>query len=120
MQAVHQKEVTAVSVNKALKSAVQPIVPICVPNVYTGDSAEYTTFNYTEIPDEFGDDQPWLTRYLVYLHWYLPEGINPLSRKRAIRQALISAGFTAPTSTDASDEDGHHFVFECEWMDGGV
>lgn len=25
-------------------------------NTYKGDDAEYITFNYTEIPDDFGDD----------------------------------------------------------------
>ena len=34
------------------------------------------------------------------------------------RQALFQAGFTWPRSEDASDQDGRHFVFECETAEG--
>ena len=117
MQVEHKSEVRNLSVNEALKNAIQPIVTICVPDQYTGDSDEYCTFNYTEIPDEFGDDQPWLTRYAVQLHWYLPAGVNPIARKRSIRRALIAADFTAPTITPTHDDDGQHYVFECEYVE---
>lgn len=118
MQAGHESGVKSLSVNEVLKSAVQPIVAVCVPDMYTGTESEYCTFNYTELPDEFGDDQPWLIRYSVQLHWFLPAKVNPLERKRQLRQAMIAAGFTAPTVTPASDDDGQHYVFECEWLGG--
>ena len=51
-------------------------------------------------------------------YWFLPAKVNPLERKRQLRQALIAAGFTAPTITPASDDDGQHYVFECEWLGG--
>lgn len=108
------------TVNEVLRDAVQSIVPICDPDNYSGDSAEYCTFDYTEVPDSFGDDMPQAIRYLVSLHWHLPTGVNPIAKKRQIRKALLAAGFSAPTVTNASDADGKHYVFECEYLDGEV
>lgn len=117
----YDSEVIDVTVNEVLIAAVEPIIPDCVPDVYDGENLEYCVFNCTEIPDDFGDDQPWAIRYLVQLHWYLPAGSgSPEAKKRQIRQALIAAGFTAPTITPDHEEAGLHFVFECEWLDGGV
>ena len=108
------------TVNEALRAAVLPIVPICEPDSYPGDSNEYCTFDYTEVPDSFGDDMPQAIRYLVSLHWYLPAGVNPIAKKKKIRKALMAADFSAPTITNASDDDGQHYVFECEYLDGDV
>ena len=106
------------SVNKAIMGAVSPIIPICVPNVYRGTELEYTTFNYSELPDDFGDDSPGTIRYLVQVHYFCQTDKNPLGEKRKIRNALSASGFTYPSTTDASDDEGQHFVFECEYVDG--
>lgn len=108
------------SVNEKLRAAVLPIVPICEPDAYAGEESEYCTFDYAEVPDAFGDDMPQAIRYLVSLHWYLPRGVNPIAKKKQIRKALLVADFTAPTITNASDDDGQHYVFECEYWDGDV
>ena len=108
------------TVNEALRAAVLPIVSICEPDSYHGDSNEYCTFDYTEVPDSFGDDMPQAIRYLVSLHWYLPAGVNPIAKKKKIRKALLAADFSAPTIANASDDDGQHYVFACEYLDGDV
>lgn len=108
------------SINAAIKAAVEPVVPVCVPNVYKGEAKEYTTFNATDLPDSFGDDSPETIRYLVQIHYCCPVDVNPLTTKRALCRSLAACGFTYPTVTDASDDEGQHFVLECEYADGDV
>lgn len=106
------------SINSKIKAAIEPIVPDCEPNVYNGASVEYCTFNYTEMPTCFGNDEPGMIRYLVQVHWLLPAKANPLSKKKSIKSALLTAGFTYPSVTPASDSSGQHYVFECEFLEG--
>jgi hypothetical protein len=102
-------------------TAVEPLVPVCVPGIYTGEAEEYCTFNYSEIPVGFGDNRPHAMRYLVQLHWFLPLKQRPHPKKKALRRALMSVrGFTTPTITDATDGDGQHYVYEFEAVDGDV
>lgn len=107
------------NVNEAIIAAVTPVVPVCEPDIYRGEAKEYCTFNYTEMPDGFGDDLPTLSRCAVQLHYYCPEGRNSISTRRALRRAILDADFTAPEIVNASDKDGQHFVFEFEVL-GGV
>ena len=58
-------------------------------------------------------------RYLVQAHYYCPHRKNPQATILAAERALVDAGFTWPSLTDASDEDGQHWVLECEYTDGG-
>ena len=44
------------SLNTAIRAAITPIVTECVPDQYGGTATEYCTFNYSEIPDAFGDE----------------------------------------------------------------
>nr|DAO08737.1 MAG TPA: Protein of unknown function (DUF806) [Caudoviricetes sp.] len=121
------------SIDRTIKAAIEPIVPVCLPNLYDpGDDearvSEYCTFNYSEVPTSFGDDAPMFVRYLVQLHWYLPTGANPFARKQRIKKALFDAGFTYPEVTNAGysgegsksgqDHGGQHYVFECELAEG--
>lgn len=108
------------SLNSTIKAAIEPIVPVCGPDQYDGPAIEYCAFNYSEIPDAFGDDSPHAIRYLVQLHYFIPTGANPISRKKLLKNALLNAGFTYPTVTNASDGDGQHYVLECEYADGDV
>ena len=78
----------------------------------------YFTFNYTTLPIAFADDAPHYERYLVQVHFFAPLDMNVSKHKRSIKQALMDAGFTWPSTTDASDEDGRHIVFECEIAEG--
>ena len=108
------------TINEAIIAAVETVVPVCVPGVYRGKEKEYCTFNYSEHPDMAADDWPLAMKYLVQVHYCCPAEKNPLAVKRAICRALAGAGFTYPSVVDASDEDGQHFVLECEWTDGDL
>ena len=118
------------NINERIIQAVTPVVSVCVPGTYTPnvgeESATYCTFNYTEMPDDFGDDAPGAVRYLCQLHLYAPwktaagESNNMLAVRKALRQNLFGAGFTYPSVEDASDSDYQHFTFEFEDCDGEV
>lgn len=108
------------SIDAAIRTALTPIVPIVKPNVHTGSETEYIVFNYTELPTLHADNRPHAIRYLVQVHWYLPTNVNPNTKKKQIKNALLDAGFTYPSTTNASDGEGQHFVFECEGIDGDV
>ena len=104
-----------------IRAAVEPLVPVCVPGIYTGEAEEYCTFNDTEISAGFGDNRAHAVRYLVQLHWFLPLKRRPHPKKKALRRALMAVrGFAAPTITDATDGDGQHYVYEFEAVDGEV
>lgn len=107
-----------VSVNQAIISAVTTVLSVCVPDFYEGGESEYSTFNYDEIPELFGDDTAEAVRYLIQIHYFLPYGINCLSKRKRLKNALADAGFTFPKVYNASDEKGQHYVFECEWAEG--
>lgn len=114
------------SINSEMIRAVTPIVPICVPEIYSGEEKEYCTFTYTELPICFGDNAPQALRYLVTLNWFLPwtdakgRAVNPLKKKRQIKNVLMGAGFTYPGVVCISDAGGQGYVFECEYLDGDI
>ena len=62
------------SMNNKIRAAVLPVVSVCVPDLYTGEKTTYCTFQYTEMPQAFGDDMPQITVYLVQLHLFAPCG----------------------------------------------
>lgn len=112
-------------INEAIIKAVTPIVPVCVPDVYRPDAGTapaetYCVFNYTEMPDDFGDDVPGCIRYLTQLHLYLPSGVSPIQLKRQLRRAVLDMGCTVGDFTNLTDLDGQHYVLEFEYLDGEV
>lgn len=118
-------------INERIIQAVTQVVPVCVPGIYDPDAGEtaatvYCTFNYTETPDQFGDNGPGAMRYQCQVHFYAPwavaagESNSTLATRKALRRALFAAGFTYPTVTDASDGEYQHFTFEFEDADGEV
>lgn len=76
--------------------------------------ARYYTFVCNSFGDDFGDDMPGHERWLIQVHFFAPLGENWNPRKRATKLALFQSGFTWPQFTDATDQNGQHFVFECE------
>lgn len=108
------------SIDSTIRTVLKPIVPIVKPIVYTGSETEYIVFNYTELPTLHADNRPNAIRYLVQVHWYLPTNVNPNTKKKQIKQALLNADFTYPSAMNASDSEGQHFVFETEFCDGDV
>ena len=110
------------SIGERIKGAVAPIVPEVAADTYTGDAPTYCTWNATEIPEEYGDNQPHAIHYLCQLHLFLPFRTDPTQRKRQLRRALLNADFTAPTveTVEADPDEGRHIVFEFEGVDGEV
>lgn len=104
-----------------IRAAVEPLVAVCVPDLYTGDVEEYCTYNYNEIPAAFGDSRPHAVRYLVQVHWFLPLKKRPQPKKRQLGRALGATHlFTWPTVENASDELGQHYVYEFQAVDTEV
>lgn len=108
------------TIDEALKSTLSQFVPELAPNQYTGKALEYIVWNYNILPVVFADSEPEASHYLVQVHWFLPHGVNPTIKRTQIRRALKAADFTYPSVVNASDNDGQHYVFECEYADGDV
>lgn len=106
------------SINKIIKQAIEPIIPVCVPEFYGGDDDVYTTFNISTIGDDFGDDAPAHEVNFVQVHLFAPFGFNTVDCRKKIKRALFDAGLTWPSVEDATDGDGQHFVFEGEIATG--
>lgn len=78
----------------------------------------YFTFVCQSVGDAYGDDEPGCERWLVQVHLFAPLGENCIRRAGATKRALFAAGFTWPRMVDATDQDGQHYVFECETAAG--
>lgn len=107
------------SVDEALKAALDPLEIPYSPNLYTGDATEYITTNFQIIPEVYAERAPRAARYLVQVHYCLPNGRNPNATIRTISRALWNQGVTWPSVENASDESGLHYVLECEYVNGG-
>ena len=105
---------------QVLQEALTTVYPDAVfPIFYTGDALEYVVWNYSVIHVVWAEHAPHAARYLVQVHLYLPHGKNPQEPIQALSRAVYDAGFTWPDLTDASDEEGQHWVLECEYVDEG-
>lgn len=107
------------NVDETLQTALESSGLPVYPNAYTGEQLEYIVWAYTELPAVFADSAPRAARYLVQAHYYLPHKKSPSGMKQVLRWALFRTGCTWPSITNASDEEGQHYVFECEYTDGG-
>ena len=81
------------SVNGILKTALEPIAPVKA-DAYEGYTKEYLTFGYNSIPADYGDDEPAHERILIQVHYFAPQGVNTLAKRRRIKAALRGAGMT--------------------------
>lgn len=103
------------SLNSRLVDALSGLTPEPpAADTYKGDEKLYIVFNYTLIPADFGDDDAGHYRALVQVHLYAPHELNTVSLRKTIAARLVSAGFTRPSITPASDAKGQHYAFECE------
>lgn len=78
----------------------------------------YYTFTVQSFGDAYGDDEPGCERWLVQVHLFAPLAENCIRRAAQTKKALFEAGFTWPSMVDATDQDGQHYVFECETAAG--
>ena len=106
------------SINSVIIAALSPVTPEIEPDVYTGTATTYITFNYFTTGDDFADDATWHERFFVQVHFVCPLNYDSVSRRAEIKQKLFAAGFTWPSVTDATDSDGQHWIFECEYAEG--
>lgn len=104
------------SINEKIKEAVEPIVPVCVPDSYDGEEEIYTTFNFTSVPIGFGDGKPRCLRCMIQMHAFFPEGYASLQIRKNLARAILAAGFTYPSEENASDDVGQHYVLEFEGL----
>ena len=97
-------------IDEIIKAAMEPLVPVCVIDVYGGKAEEFVVYTYTETPLDVGDDVPHAIRYTVHLHWVFPwrPGITATpevkDKKKKINRALVKAGLTYPTVTSAGND----------------
>lgn len=77
----------------------------------------YYTFSCGSVGDDFGDDAPGCERCPVQVHLFAPLNHNCIRQVKKTKQVLFAAGFTWPSVIDATDQDGQHYVFECETVD---
>ena len=104
------------SVNKIIVTALRPFGLPVAENLYTGTGKEYFTYNYADDSvGDLGDDLPQAYVASMQIHYFCPLNNSYAGMKRRIRAALVAAGFTPPTVTDASDTTDkiRHLVFEC-------
>lgn len=107
-----------ISVDKRLKSALNPLGYEVAKNIYQGSDATYIVFNYNTIPAHHGDDEPEFDRYLIQVHLFAPVSFKAGPVVKQIKFALRDAGFVYPTTEQAGDETGQHVVIETEWAEG--
>lgn len=106
-------------INKAIREALIPIVPDVFPDVYTGNKTEYIVFSYDIRPDNFGDNRPFHITYDCRVHYLAPLKEDVIDKRIAIMEALYMMNgefVTYPSETNATDEEGQHFVYDFEVM----
>lgn len=104
--------------NQRIIEAVGPVAGVCVPDLYLGEQETYCTFNFTELPEGLGDNGMRAVRYLVQVHLFLPLKAKSVALRHQLRDALMAAGFTAQTITNATDKVSQHYVYEFEDVGG--
>lgn len=108
------------NIDEALVFAIEPIIPEISPGLYEGRALEYCVYNYSALPRLHAEGKPGAIVYLVQVHYCLPTGQAAQRTLIQLKNALHCAGCTYPSVEDASDEDGQHYVLECQYMDGDV
>lgn len=106
------------SIEALLKKTLEQFGDPVENGVYQGKADRYYTFNVSTLGDNYADDAPQHERYLIQVHLFAPLTFNFITRRRQTKQALFGAGFGWPGCTDASDPNGRHLVFECEYAEG--
>lgn len=104
------------TIEKRIRDALQPIVPVVVANVYTGSALTYIVFNYDEVGAVLAEGTADTAVCSMQVHLFMPLNENPRQLKRQIRQALNQVG-TFPAIINASDSMSQHYVFEFDALE---
>lgn len=106
------------SLESEIRSAVAFTGLDCAAGEYTGSASAYLVMNHSTVPTHFADDEPEDERQLVQLHLYCPTKQNTVQLRTDIKRAIHEAGFSYPSTVDATDKTGQHVVFEFEGLAG--
>lgn len=106
------------SVDAQIKAALSGFGDPVENAIYQDKAERYYVFNYSTLGAGYADDNPIHERFLIQVHLFAPISENITSRIKETKKALSDAGFTWPSTTNASDEDSRHIVFECETAEG--
>ena len=113
-----QKEGSVMNIDARVKVALDvfgdPVGKSVLDTAFKEHPARYYTFVCDSFGDDWGDDTPGCERCSVSIHFFAPLNENCIQRIRATKQALFAAGFTWPRVVDATDQNGQHYVLECE------
>lgn len=111
------------SINERIIKALNPLGLSVTPDTHRPEQGDlYITFGYNVNGANYGDDVPQVEVYAVMVHLWAARGENVLHIRRMIRYLMAQAGFTWPDEVDGGDEDGQHYIYECqisEWIGGG-
>lgn len=108
------------SCDAALQTALKPLGLPVYPNKYTGSALEYLVTNFTALGAAHGGDFAQAARYLVQVHYYSRDKLNPNDMIERICKALAAEDFSSPDIIPGHSDHGLHWVIECEYCDGGV
>lgn len=106
------------TVDARIKAALDAFGDPVENAVYTGSENRYYVFNYITTGALFADDDPSAEHYFIQVHLFAPLDENVTERIKQTKQALNKAGFTWPETTNATDDEARHIVFECEYVEG--
>ena len=101
-------------ITAALGSFGDPVEKSLLYAAATDLPPRYYTFACSSQGGDWADDEPGCELWQVNVHFFAPLDGNYTRRVRQTKLALHQAGFTWPRCYDASDQEGQHFVFECE------
>jgi hypothetical protein len=104
--------------NRKIIDALRPAGLPIQPDKYTGEEDTYIVFNYNDLGAAYGDDFPHASRYLIQVHLICPSQYNSIGIRKQIKFLLLGAGFTYSSTVNATDDDGQHYIFECEYAEG--
>lgn len=97
-------------VRAALASFGYPVAE----SIYADTESIYFVFTVNSIPVNHADDAPQHVKNLIMLRLHCPHTADMTTKKKEIKLAVQTAGFTYPTETDASDDKKQIIAFEFE------
>ena len=105
------------SVESNIKSALAFTGYPCYRNVYTGTDTTYFVIMADTDPVNFADNAPRHERFSIMLHFVAPITFSDVTLRKQIKDALFAAGFTYPSTVNASDEKQTRIVYEFECLE---
>lgn len=109
-----------------LMAELKEVVPACAQDIYKGSATEYVVVTATETGTCYGDDVAQLTSMLISVSWcyawepHIKSRADWRAKKQQLRDAIIRAGCTSPTVTEAGDYEWGRLVYECQAIEQEV